>query len=131
MRFNLLSVGGDDTTRPRRQGAYLVKRARAFTKQDKKVRPEDLAQSSGPKQSWLLANPLERIVTKILFIYFSGVIYYLRRQTDSKLPPLIERQKSKFFSSELLFLETMILDHLHMYYKDALAKVKLAIEEPK
>jgi hypothetical protein len=44
---------------------------------------------------------------------------------------LIERQKSKFFSSELLFLETMILDHLHMYYKDALAKVKLAIEEPK
>lgn len=54
----------------------------------------------------------------------------MRRQEDSKLPPLIERQKSKFFSSELLFLETMILDHLHMYYKDALAKVKLvAIED--
>jgi hypothetical protein len=39
------------------------------------------------------------------------------------------KQKSKFFSTELLFLETMILDHLHMYYKDALAKVKLAIED--
>ena len=57
------------------------------------------------------------------------MIFYLRRQEDSKLPPLIERRKSKFFSSELLFLETMILDHLHMYYRDALGKVKLAIED--
>jgi hypothetical protein len=61
----------------------------------------------------------------------TGVIFYLCRQEDAKQPPLIQRQKSKFFSSELLFLETMVLDHLHMYYKDALAKVKLAIDEPK
>ena len=53
------------------------------------------------------------------------------RQEDAKQPPLIQRQKSKFFSSELLFLETMVLDHLHMYYKDALAKVKLALDKPK
>jgi hypothetical protein len=44
---------------------------------------------------------------------------------------LIERRKSKFFSGELLFLETMILDHIHVYYKEALSKVKLAIDEPK
>ena len=59
------------------------------------------------------------------------MIFYLYRQEDAKQPPLIQRQKSKFFSTELLFLETMVLDHLHMYYKDALAKVKLVIDEPK